>query len=149
MKRLSRRNSAFTLVEILAVTLLMAGLVGMAALGISSNVKKGKMRTAKAQVGTFEQAIQLFELECGSYPSQLEDLIQQPSTKCKDYPKDGFLQRKEIPLDPWNNEYSYRKPGSHNTSSFDLWSNGPDGEEGSSDDITNWKSDDSESDSEG
>lgn len=136
-------RKAFTIVEILAVTLLMAGLIGIAAVGITANVKKGKIRTAKAQIGTFEQAISLFELECSFYPSALEDLIQNNSgQKCKDFPKEGFLRKQEIPLDPWNNEYNYRKPGSHNTSSYDLWSNGPNGEEGDTDDITNWKSSD-------
>ena len=148
MKRIrNRKNSAFTLVEILAVTLLMAGLVGMAALGIASNVKKGKMRTATAQIGAFDHAISLFEMECGSYPTNLQDLVTAPSSKCKDYPKEGYLSKKDIPLDPWNNDYNYRKPGTHNPSTYDLWSSGPDGEDGSGDDIGNWKADTS-SDSE-
>lgn len=141
MKRLSRsRNSAFTLVEILAVTMLMAGLIAMAGVGIAQNVKKGKINTAKAQIGNFEHALQLFELECGAFPSAIEDLIHKPSTKCKDYPDEGFLGKKEIPLDPWNHEYHYQKPGSHNTSSFDLWSDGPK-QDDEGDDITNWTSD--------
>jgi general secretion pathway protein G len=141
----NRKNTAFTIVEILAVTLLMAGLIGIAAVGITANVKKGKIRTAKAQIGTFEQAISLFELECSFYPSSLEDLVQNNSgQKCKDFPKEGFLRKQEIPMDPWNNEYNYRKPGTHNSSSFDLWSNGPNGEDGDSDDVTNWKAADEE-----
>ncbi len=141
MKRMIRKNSAFTLVEILAETILLAIMAGGAALGISSNIKRGKVKTTKAQIATFGQAISLFEMECSFYPSTLEDLVQNPSSqKCKDYPKEGYLAKQEVPQDPWNNDYNYRKPGSHNTSSYDLWSNGPDGEEGSGDDITNWKS---------
>ena len=147
MIRRMRKSTGFTLVEILAVTLLMAGLVGMAALGISTNVRRGKIRTAKAQIGNFGSAISLFELECGFYPLALEDLIRNTSgQKCKDFPKEGFLgeSMKKIPLDPWNTEYSYRKPGSHNPSSYDVWSNGPDKEDGSDDDIGNWDVESSE-----
>lgn len=145
MKRMIRRNSGFTLVEILAVTILIAVLAGGAALGISANIKRGKQRSTTAQIATFGQAISLFEMECGSYPSSLEDLVHSPSSsKCKDYPKEGYLSKQEVPQDPWNNDFNYRKPGSHNTSSYDIWSNGPDGEEGTGDDITNWKSESSE-----
>jgi general secretion pathway protein G len=145
LRIMNRKNLAFTIVEILAVTLLMAGLIGIAAVGITANVRKGKIRTAKAQIGTFEQAISLFELECSFFPSTLEDLVSNSSgQKCKDFPKEGFLRKQEIPQDPWNNDYNYRKPGTHNSSSFDLWSNGPNGEDGDTDDITNWKSTDSE-----
>jgi general secretion pathway protein G len=149
LRMMRQNNKAFTIVEILAVTLLMAGLIGIAAVGITANVKKGKIRTAKAQIGTFEQAISLFELECSFYPSQLEDLVQNNSgQKCKDFPKEGFLRKQEIPQDPWNNDYNFQKPGSHNTSSYDLWSNGPNGEEGDSDDVTNWKATDSDAETE-
>lgn len=141
-----RRTSAFTLVEILAVTLLIAGLLGMAALGISKNVKRGKINTAKAQISNFGSAISLFELECGFYPTALEDLISNGSgQKCKNFPKGGFLDDKvkNIPQDPWSEDYSYRKPGSHNTSSYDLWSFGPDKEDGTDDDVGNWDAEDS------
>jgi general secretion pathway protein G len=149
LRMLRQNNKAFTIVEILAVTLLMAGLIGIAAVGITANVKKGKIRTAKAQIGTFEQAISLFELECSFYPSELEDLVQNNSgQKCKDFPKEGFLRKQEIPQDPWNNDYNYRKPGYPQHFSYDLWSNGPNGEDGDTDDVTNWKAQDSDADTE-
>jgi general secretion pathway protein G len=43
--------------------------------------------------------------------------------------------------DPWGNSYQYRFPGSHRTSSYDLWSRGADsadGGEGNAADIGNW-----------
>ena len=46
---------------------------------------------------------------------------------------------KEIPKDPWNNEYIYECPGKNNPTSYDLMSMGPDGRSGSEDDITNWQ----------
>jgi general secretion pathway protein G len=47
----------------------------------------------------------------------------------------------DVPLDPWNNAYQYRFPGSKNINGargYDIWSHGPDGAE-SADDIGNWK----------
>jgi general secretion pathway protein G len=141
LKHIRKNTSGFTLIEILAVTILIAIMAGTAALGINTALKKGKIHTVTGQIAAFDQAISLFEIECSSYPSSLNDLIQKPSQKCKDYPAEGYLKKKEIPLDPWSNEYNYRKPGTHNPSSYDLWSDGPDGQDGTDDDITNWKSD--------
>jgi general secretion pathway protein G len=44
----------------------------------------------------------------------------------------------KIGLDPWDNEYRFAAPGKHNTEGFDVWSVGPDGQDGSADDIGNW-----------
>jgi hypothetical protein len=45
---------------------------------------------------------------------------------------------RNIPLDPWDHEYHYVCPGTHNVDSYDLCSFGPDGKSGGSDDFTNW-----------
>src|SRR5262249_53409131 len=45
-----------------------------------------------------------------------------------------------IPSDPWGNPYIYKCPGRHNRNSYDLYSMGPDGREGTDDDVTNWQS---------
>ena len=49
----------------------------------------------------------------------------------------------ELGDDPWGNEYQYLPEGEKNPESYDLWSYGPDGEDGTEDDIGNWKEDDS------
>ena len=45
----------------------------------------------------------------------------------------------ETYADAWGNAFQYRCPGTNNTSSYDLWSNGADGVFGNDDDICNWK----------
>jgi len=40
--------------------------------------------------------------------------------------------------DPWGQEYGYKFPGDVNTDSYDLWSNGPDRQQGTADDVCNW-----------
>ena len=51
---------------------------------------------------------------------------------------DGIRLR-ELPTDPWGNEYVYEIPGKHNPDKFDLFSKGPDGKSDTEDDIGNWK----------
>jgi general secretion pathway protein G len=47
----------------------------------------------------------------------------------------------DVPKDPWGNPFRYRASGDdlHNKDSFDLWSAGPDGKDGTDDDIKNWR----------
>ena len=40
--------------------------------------------------------------------------------------------------DPWSRDLMYKAPGEHNPESYDLWSIGPDGQDGTDDDIGNW-----------
>ena len=49
-----------------------------------------------------------------------------------------YLKKTSDVRDPWNKELNYICPGEHNEDGFDLWSNGPDGEEGTEDDIVNF-----------
>lgn len=138
----SKSTAGFSLIELIAVVLIMGLLVGGVAIGVNRQIRKAKVQSAKTQIATLSQAISIFEMECGFLPSSLDDLIQEPSggRRCKGYPAEGFLEKKEIPEDPWGLAFNYAKPGRFNTSGFDLWSNGQDGEEGTSDDIANWAS---------
>jgi hypothetical protein len=45
----------------------------------------------------------------------------------------------KLPIDPWGNPYIYYYPGKHNPTSYDLLSAGPDGKEGTDDDVVNWR----------
>lgn len=146
MKNMNTKG--FTLVEILAVMVLVALLAGTAAVGIRAQVRRGQINATKTQIAAFDQAISLFELECSFLPSSLDDLVQKPAKRCKGYPKEGYLKKKSVPLDPWKEEYNYDGNGSRSGFGYDLWSNGPDTEEGTSDDITNWESDSDDGDEE-
>ncbi len=48
------------------------------------------------------------------------------------------LLKEEALYDPWGNLYQYRYPGKFNTDSYDIFSVGKDGKEGTEDDVTNW-----------
>lgn len=143
MKNFNTHTRAFSLLEIMAVMILLALLGGTAVVTYNAQVKKGKIRAAATQISTFDQAISLFELECGFFPTSLDDLIQAPTARrCKGYPEGGYIKKKSIPTDPWNTDYNYDPSGSRSGFGYDLWSNGPDGEEGTDDDVTSWDSGD-------
>ncbi len=73
----------------------------------------------------------------GSYPTTeqgLTALIEDPGVEGWEQP---FLTRRSF-NDPWGYEYRYRIPASRGIN-FDLFSVGPDGQEGTEDDIGNWE----------
>jgi general secretion pathway protein G len=43
-----------------------------------------------------------------------------------------------LPVDPWGNGYIYSIPGTKNVNKYDVRSKGPDGQEGTDDDVGNW-----------
>jgi general secretion pathway protein G len=81
-------------------------------------------------------------LTVGSYPKGedgLKDLIYRPKEKeAAGKWRGPYLEDERSLKDPWGNLYRYRCPGKHNTAGYDLWSAGPDGKDGTNDDITNW-----------
>ncbi|MFH1018156.1 MAG: type II secretion system major pseudopilin GspG [Pseudomonadota bacterium] len=145
-RKRNRLNRGFTLVELMAVVLILGLLTTIVTVGITRQVERAKVKATAAQVAALGNAITTFHLECGFFPSSLQDLFMAPTSgrACKGYPPGGFLEKKEIPLDPWGNAYNYTAPGVHSPESYDLWSNGPDGDEGTADDIVNWASEKTE-----
>lgn len=132
---------ALTLIELLAVLTILALVVGIAGPAIYRQVTQGRARTAEAQIAGIEKSLNSFYLDCGFFPSSLEDLINEPTEgrSCPNYDPEGYFERGGLPADPWGNPYIYQAPGEVRTSSYDLYSAGSDGEPGTEDDITNWE----------
>ena len=105
------------------------------------NVGRSKITAAKAQIAMFQSALGQYKLEVGVFPSNeegLQALRVRPASA--DYWDGPYLQ-KEIPLDPWNNEYLYRFPGEYGDQP-DIISYGADGREGGEDenaDVVSWR----------
>jgi general secretion pathway protein G len=89
-------------------------------------------------ISNVELALDTFEIDTGRYPTTQEGLsalMQQPG----DVPEwHGPYMKRNVTNDPWKHPYAFRSPGEHNTDSYDLYSFGPDGQEGTDDDIDNW-----------
>ena len=145
----SRLAGGFTLIEIMAVVLIIGLLGGIVGTVVFSQVDKARVNTARTQIKQLESALEFYRLDNARYPSSeqgLQALVRKPSgdPQPKSYRPEGYLQGGVVPKDPWGEPYQYRSPGEHNTYSLDLWSFGADGKPGGDDnnaDLGNWASD--------
>jgi len=125
--------------EVLLVLVILV-ILGSFAVNIFSGTRnKANIDAAKTQVSLVERAAQLFQVHMNHYPSSLEDLVRPPSDAAGTSKWGGPYLQKEVPPDPWGNAYRYLTPGKHFPDTFDVWSLGPDGVDGSEDDIGNWE----------
>lgn len=136
-----RRPSAFTLIEVLLVLIILVILGSLAANVFTGTQDKANIKAASVQVGMVKKAIGFYRLDMNSLPERIEDLWEPPEDEDKEKNWNGPYAE-ELPEDPWGNPYQYSEEGEKNTESFDVWSFGPDGEDGTEDDIGNWKDDD-------
>ena len=133
-----RNRSGFTLIELLLVIVILGILAAIVVPKFAGRGEQARQQAAKTQIGAFSTALSAFEVDNGYYPkgkAGLTDLVQ-PPRDAQNW-KGPYL--KEVPKDPWNNEYIYEFPGRRNANSYDLSSAGPDGKAGSEDDISNWQ----------
>ena len=132
---------AFTLIELLLVVVILAVLAGVVVPRFTKRSEQARLTAASTQISNLDLALDAFEVDCGRYPTSEEGLaaLTQAPLNVKGW-KEPYL-KKGLPPDPWGNPYVYRCPGQHNTSSYDLYSYGPDGQEGGDDDIDNWTHD--------
>lgn len=131
-------RAGFTLVELLLVLVILGTLAAIVYPKLAGRSEQARITAARTQIAAFSTALDAFEVDNGYYPkgkTGLEELITQPrdSTNWKG----PYL--KDLPPDPWGNDYLYEYPGKNNPNGFDLYSMGPDGREGGDDDITNWE----------
>ncbi|MCC6640380.1 MAG: type II secretion system major pseudopilin GspG [Deltaproteobacteria bacterium] len=144
-----RRSRGFTLIEIMAVVLIIGLLGGIVGAVVFSQVDKARVNTAHAQVKQLESVLEFYRMDNARYPSSeqgLQALVRKPSgdPQPRSYRPEGYLQGGVVPKDPWGEDYQYRSPGEHNPYSFDLWSLGADGKpggDGNDADVGNWASD--------
>lgn len=128
-------ETAFTLVELMVVILIISLMATLAITTLGPKIFKSKVAIARANMKEIENAIEMFYADQGKLPGGLNDLVSRPGG-VKEWPDGGYL--KTIPKDPWGNEYQLRMPGS-NQRKFDLASLGADGGpggEGDNKDVT-------------
>ncbi len=140
--KLRRKQSGFTLIEIMVVVVILGILAALVVPQVMNRPDQAKVTVAKGDIKAIGAALDMYKLDNFAYPSTqqgLEALVKKPSgnPQPKNWNKDGYLKR--LPVDAWGNPYQYLSPGTK--SAYDLYSFGADGKEGGTDadaDIGNW-----------
>ncbi len=138
MFRMKRDSRGFTLVELLLVLVILAVLAAVVVPKFTKRSEQARIAAATTDIANLGVALDSFEVDVGRYPTNDEGLraLMELPGNAKDW-KGPYLKR-SLGNDPWGHPYIYKAPGSHNASGYDLYSYGPDGQEGGSDDIDNW-----------
>ena len=138
-KTAGRRQSGFTLLEIMVVIVILGILASMVVPNILGNKEQADRQKAVSDIIALENALDMYKLENNFYPSTqqgLDALVNKPSgtPEPKSYRESGYIRR--LPEDPWGSQYILLSPGEHGA--IDIFSAGPDLQPGSEDDIGNW-----------
>lgn len=132
--RLLVRRDGYTLFEIMLVLGIIAVLVGSAIYMLVGNVDVAREQRVDSDIEAISMQLRTYEMLNYRMPSTeqgLEALVRQPTSEPR--PRRWKQLMKDVPLDPWGNEYVYRNPG-RGGGGFEIYSLGPDGQE-SDDDI--------------
>jgi general secretion pathway protein G len=135
-------SGGFTLIEVLVVVAILAILAAIVVPRIMDRPDEAKRVAARADIGAIVQALKLYRLDNGGYPTTdqgLAALVQKPTTNPVpgNWKQGGYLER--LPKDPWGSDYQFLSPGVKGE--IDVFSLGADrarGGEGNAADIGNW-----------
>jgi general secretion pathway protein G len=140
MKKTSQRLPGFTLMELLIVLVIIGLLAALVGPTLYQRIGPARESTARAQLENFATALDSYFVDLGRYPSTqdgLKALRAKPESADK---WNGPYLKKEIPSDPWGNQYVYRAPG--RSGGYEIVSFGADGREGGDGenaDIQSWE----------
>ncbi len=121
-----KNQSGMTLIEILIVLAIVAGMGTLLFQGVFKNFFKSQVQETKIIMGKVSQALQLYYVDCGSYPSSLDGLLDNQGSECRSWGPDPYLDK--YPQDAWRNDIIYELSGNR----FVLRSLGADKKEGGS-----------------
>ena len=135
----SRRNRGFTLIELMVVMAIIAGMAALIATNVLDRLADSRVTTARADITTLMQALKLYKLDNQRYPAAdqgLDALIHKPANGAANWRP--YVEK--LPNDPWGNAYQYANPGIKGE--IDVYSLGADGKpggEGHDADVGSWQ----------
>lgn len=140
------RNGGFTLVEIMIVLAILVLLLAMVGPKLLKTQEKADLKITVTQIKNIEKALDLYKVDNRNYPTTeegLKALVEKPADEARSANWGGPYMEANLPLDPWHNAFRYEFPPSQNTGVAQdkpsIWSAGPDGKDGTDDDIVNWQ----------
>jgi len=107
--RKQRARGGFTMVELMAVLIILGLLAGVVVKSFVGQVDKAKVNTTKASLKLLHSAINEYKMTTGRWPGEDEGLyvLIEPPTDGTEWPEGGYLDTTDIPPDGWGNEFIY------------------------------------------
>ena len=139
-KRKAGKQVGFTLMELLVVLAILGLLMSLVGPRVLSQLGGAKTKTAAIQIKDLEQALEIYKLDVGRFPSTNEGLKALVTKAGGTSGWNGPYLKSDVPMDPWNREYQYKYPGERGE--LDIFTYGQDGSpggEGEDADVGNWK----------
>ena len=145
MRRMNRRTGrrAFSLIELLIVIAILLAIGGLVVVNLLPAREQADANLTRVQIAELERAIEFFQMDMKRFPTEDEGLRALWTKDAIEDEEDAenwsrAYLKDPVPEDPWGNEWIYRYPGEiRGEQYYDIISVGPDGEEGTEDDITN------------
>jgi len=136
-------QKGFTLIEIMIVIVIIGILATLVIPNVMGRPDEARVVSARHDVSTLVQALKLYKLDNGRYPTTeqgLNALVSKPAAEPvpRNWKLGGYLDK--LPQDPWGTPYQYSNPGTHNNE-IDVYSLGADGKPGGTgndEEIGNW-----------
>ena len=129
----ARHAGGFTLIEIMVVITILGILAALIVPRVVGRTDDARIAAARQDIASLRQALELYRLDNGAYPSTeqgLKALLSKPTIEPvpQNWKQGGYLERNTAPKDPWGNEYKYVSPAQNGP--YDILSYGADGKEG-------------------
>jgi general secretion pathway protein G len=112
--RRAASQAGFTLIEILVVVMILGLLISLAAPRFIGRTDEARVVKAKADIRAIEEALALYKLDSGTYPTSeqgLSSLVEPPTRgeAPRNWREGGYIER--VPLDPWDSTFLYASDG--------------------------------------
>lgn len=144
----NQNRKAFTLIEVLLVIMIIGMLATVLVVTIGGRREGAQAATTKLSVDKIAGKLEEYNIDVGHYPTEseggLEALRVKPTfedEKAGEKWRGPYVKSREL-LDAWNNKFNYEPAGAGEEVApgvgFKLWSNGPDQQSNTSDDISNF-----------
>ena len=135
------RRKGFTLIELMVVLLIVGVLAALVVPSVLGRADDAKIMAARTDVSNLAQALKLYRLDNGRYPSAAQGLgalVSKPTTD--PVPANWRKNLDLLPNDPWGRAYVYLNPGIANeVDVLSLGADGQSGGEGGDADIGSWQ----------
>lgn len=135
-----KQADAFTLIEIVITLTIIAILASGSIYLLKGQIDSAKDTRVDSDLQAIGLALQSYESRALRMPTTeqgLKALVEKPTIE--PIPENYRAFMEDMPKDPWGQEYKYRFPAQKSKKPYDVWSMGADGQDGTEDDMGNWK----------